>query len=163
MPSRFSFTCAFFGEDARFERFAILVQKQLADVGIDMQLQPVTQKVLEARLAAGQFDAFLFEMFGRSLSYVYEFWRSHDHPLFDNGYTSADVTLDNIRGAITDDQVKAGMRDLARVFHDDPPAAFIAWQTTSRAISSKFEVGPEDGRDILTNLWQWRLTTKNVK
>jgi len=55
------------------------------------------------------------------------------------------------------DVVKAGMRDLARVFHEDPPAAFISWQITSRAVSSKFEVESEEGRDVLTNLWQWRL------
>ena len=158
MPSRFAFTCVFFG-DARFDRFAVLIQKQLADVGIDMKLRPVPQKELEATLQAGQFDAFLFEMFGRSLSWVYEFWRSHEGAHFNNGYTAADLTLDRIRGARTDDEVKAGMRDLARVFHDDPPAAFIAWQTTSRAVSSKFEVEAEENRDVLTNLWQWRLVT----
>jgi peptide/nickel transport system substrate-binding protein len=156
MPSRFSFTCLFFG-DGRFDRLAVLVQKQLADVGIDMKLRPVPQKELEGTLQAGQFDAFLFEMFGRSLSWVYEFWRSHPGAHFNNGYTAADLILDRIRGARTEDEVKVGMRELARVFHDDPPAAFIAWQTTSRAVSSKFEVEPEEGRDVLTNLWQWRL------
>jgi len=156
MPSRFSFTCVFFG-DGRFDRLAVLVQKQLADVGIDMKLRPVPQQQLEATLQAGQFDAFLFEMFGRSLSWVYEFWRSHDGAHFNNGYTAADLILDRVRGARTEDEVKAGMRDLARVFHEDPPAAFISWQITSRAVSSKFEVESEEGRDVLTNLWQWRL------
>ena len=45
---------------------------------------------------------------------------------------------------------------LARVFYDDPPAAFLAWQEQTRAVSRKFDVRPEDKRDILTNLWQWR-------
>jgi peptide/nickel transport system substrate-binding protein len=156
MPSRFSFTCVFFGEDDRFERFAILVQKQLADVGIDMKLLPLNQKELEAKLAKGEFDAFLFEMFGRSLSWVYEFWRSHEGAHFDNGYRSADLILDRIRGALSDEEVKARVRELADVLHEDPPAAFIAWQTTTRAVSRRFDVGVEEARDILTNVWQWR-------
>jgi hypothetical protein len=40
--------------------------------------------------------------------------------------------------------------------HDDPPAAFLAWQATSRAVSTKFDVAPEENRDIITNAWLWR-------
>jgi len=40
--------------------------------------------------------------------------------------------------------------------HDDPPAAFIAWQTASRAVSARFDVAAEPDRDILSNLWMWR-------
>ena len=39
MPSRLSFTCLVFNDDSRFEHLALLLQRQLADVGIDMRLQ----------------------------------------------------------------------------------------------------------------------------
>ena len=39
MPSRFTFTCLVWN-DPRFERLAVLIQKQLADVGVEMRLQP---------------------------------------------------------------------------------------------------------------------------
>ena len=78
MPARFTFTCLVFASDPRFERLAMLVQKQLADVGVDMKLLPLKQDDLEARLRNGDFDAFLFEFFGRSISYAYEFWHTHD-------------------------------------------------------------------------------------
>lgn len=156
MPARFSFTCLVFAEDPRFERFAVLVQKQLADVGIDMKLQPLNQTDMEARLKSGDFDAFLFELFGRSLSWVYEFWHSQEQGHFQDGYRAADAVLDRIRGARTDDEVRSGVADLARVLHDDPPAAFLAWQATTRAVSIKFDVSEERGRDILANVWQWR-------
>jgi ABC-type transport system substrate-binding protein len=159
MPGRFSFTCLVLA-DARFERLAVLVQKQLADVGIDMKLLALKQTELEARVKDGEFDAFIFEFFGRSLSWVYEFWHSHDAALFDNGYRAADAVLDRIRAARSEDQVRAGTADLSRILHDDPPAAFIAWQTTSRAVSTNFEVAAEENRDILTNVWQWRLATR---
>jgi ABC-type transport system substrate-binding protein len=156
VPSRFSFTCLAFAGDTRFERLAVLVQKQLADVDIDMKILPLPQDQLVERFRKGDFDAFLFEMAGRSLSWVYEFWRSHDGIMNNTGYRSADAVLDRIRGARSDDEVRAGVAELERVMHDDPPAAFIAWQATSRAVSTKFDVAPEENRDILTNVWQWR-------
>ena len=159
MPARFSFSCLVL-DDARFERLAILVQKQLADVGIDMKLVALKQPDLEARVKNGEFDAFIFEFFGRSLSWVYEFWHSHDSALFDNGYRAADAVLNRIRAARSENQVRAGTAELSRILHDDPPAAFIAWQTTSRAVSKNFEVAAEDNRDILTNVWQWRPATR---
>jgi peptide/nickel transport system substrate-binding protein len=158
MPARFSFTCLVFASDTRFERLAMLVQKQLADVGIDMKLLPLSQGELVPRLASGDFDAFLFEMFGRSLSYSYDFWRSHDGTNNNTGYRAADAVLDRIRAAGSEEEVRAAVADLARILHDDPPAAFLAWQATSRAVSTNFDVASEANRDILTNVWQWRPT-----
>jgi ABC-type transport system substrate-binding protein len=154
-PVRFSFTCLVFADDTRFDRIAMLIQKQLADVGIDMKLVPVPQEKLGPRLASGDFDAFLFEFAGRSLSWVYEFWRSHEGSRVDTGYRSADAVLDRIKMALTDDQVRTAVADLGRILHDDPPAAFVAWQTTARAVSTKFDVDEEENRDILANVWQW--------
>jgi len=156
MPSRFSFACLVYAEDARFERLAVLVQKQLADVGIEMKLQPVNGKDIVQRVASGKFDAFIFEFFGRSLSFAYDFWRHHEGAPFDSGYTAADAALDRVRSAGSEEETKSAVADLTRVMHDDPPAAFLAWQTTTRAVSTRFAVETEPGRDILSNIWQWR-------
>lgn len=153
---RFSFTCLVFAEDARFERLAVLVQKQLADVGVDMRLEPVPQQELVSRAKTGDFEAFLFEMAGRSLSRVDEFWRLHEGSIMNSGYRSADAAFDRIRASRTDEDTRAAVADLDRVLHADPPAAFLAWQSTSRAVSAKFDVAGEENRDILTNVWQWR-------
>ena len=156
MPSRLSFTCLVFASDPRFERLAVLVQKQLADIGIDMTPLPLPQKELVARLRTGEFDAFLFEMYGGTLSYTYEFWHSRESGLVKTGYQSADAVFDRIRGARSEDDVRVGVTELANTLHQDPPAAFIAWQTLSRAVSTKFDVAAEPNRDILSNIWQWR-------
>src|SRR5258708_9275533 len=126
MPPRFSFTGLLFASDPRFERFAILVQKQLADVGIEMKLLPLTQPELVPRLASGDFDAFLFEMFGRTLSWAYDFWRSHEGSHINTGYRSADAVLDRMPDARSEEDVRAAVADLARILPDDPPAAFLA-------------------------------------
>jgi hypothetical protein len=56
----------------------------------------------------------------------------------------------------TDQEVRAAVVELGRVFRDDPPAAFLVWQEMSRSVLAKFDVVPDDKRDILTNLWMWR-------
>jgi peptide/nickel transport system substrate-binding protein len=155
MPSRFSFTCAVYAEDSRWERIAMLVQKQLADVGIEMKLRPLKATELSEALAKGNFDAFIFEFFGRSLSFTYDFWH-HDGTFFDSGYIAADGPLDRIRKARSDGETRAAVADLARVMHDDPPAAFLAWQATTRAVSTRFDVVAEPDRDILGSIWRWR-------
>jgi len=157
-PVRFTFKCLAFNDDARFERLEVVLQKQLADVGIEMQLVPMPLKDLVKRLQTGDFDAYVFETAGRSLGWVYEFFRSHPAMMADTGYRAADAILDQLKASRSDDEVKAAIADLARVFYDDPPAAFLAWQEQTRAVSSRFDVAaePNRDRDILINLWQWR-------
>lgn len=156
MPMRFKFQCLVFADDTRFDRIALLVQKQLADVGIDMQLVPLSLRDFASRVEAGDFDTFLMEMSGRSLSRAYEFWRSHKGIVINSGYSAADPVLDKIRAARSDDEVRSGVAELGRVMHDDPPAAFLVWPEMSRAVLTQFDVVPQDKRDILTNLWMWR-------
>jgi peptide/nickel transport system substrate-binding protein len=155
-PARVSFECLVFANDSRFERLAMLVQKQLANVDIEMKLVPLPQDKLVERLASGDFDAYLFEMFGRSLSYAYELWHSHDIARNNTGYTAADDLLDRMRAANADRDMKVEVAEFERILHDNPPAAFIAWQRASRAVSTRFDVFPERDRDILSNIWQWR-------
>jgi peptide/nickel transport system substrate-binding protein len=152
---RFSFSCLMFANDTRFDRLAVMVQKQLADVGIDMKLVPLPQKELVQRLAKGEFDAFIFEMAGRSLSWTYMFWRSQQGRN-NSGYVAADQVLDRMRAATSEEEVKMASAELARILHEDPPAAFLAWQKTSRAVSTGFDVAAENNRDIFTSIWQWR-------
>ena len=156
VPIRLTFTCLVFANDTRFERLEVLVQKELADIGIEMRLEPVPIDKFGDRVARGDFDAFLFELAGRSLGWVYEFWHSVPKTRFDSGYRAADAALDRLKAAVTDEETRAAVADVQRVFHDDPPAAFLAWQEQTRAVSTKFDVAAEDKRDILTNLWQWR-------
>jgi peptide/nickel transport system substrate-binding protein len=157
MPSRFSFTCLVWAEDARFERLALVLQKQFADIGIDMRLDPLGAAAFDERARSGRFDALLIEMAGRSLSWVYRFWHSPSgQALLNSGYDRADAALERIRRARSDEEVRSGVADLVRVFTEDPPAAFLAWQSQSRAVSAQFDVLAEHNRDVLSNLWQSR-------
>jgi hypothetical protein len=45
---------------------------------------------------------------------------------------------------------------LQRAIVDDPPAIFLAWSQRARAVSTRFHVPVEPGRDILSTLRLWR-------
>lgn len=160
MPSRFSFACLLWAADPRFERHAIVVQKQLYSIGVDMEIMPVDSAEWRRRLGSGDFDAFLSEQAsGRSLAWPYVFW--HSPPpgtpgFLKSGYNSADAVLDRMRRALRDEETRAAIHDLQRVLYDDPPAVFLAYGEGSRAVRNEFVVPPGTAPDIMGSLWQWR-------
>jgi hypothetical protein len=48
--------------------------------------------------------------------------------------------------------------DYQRAMIADPPAIFLAWGERARAVSRRFDVQPEPGRDVLGNLRLWKPT-----
>jgi ABC-type transport system substrate-binding protein len=161
MPSRFRFTCLLPIGD-RFERMGLMLQRQLIDVGIDMQLEPVPVAALQNRLQSGEYDAYLFEMVAATLDWTYLFWHSPEPPspvFLDSGYTAADPMLDRLRGARTDEEVRSAVVSVQQVMREDPPAVFICWSQTARAVSARFRLPVIADRDIIATLPQWQLAS----
>ena len=62
-----------------------------------------------------------------------------------------------MQNARNEDELKRAVAAVYRKMADDPPAIFIAWPEVARAVSTRFEVPVEKGRDIMGgNLWLWR-------
>lgn len=158
MPSRFRFTCLILGNDSRFERIALVLQKQLYEVGVDMRIEPVPLSELLERFSSGKFDAMFGEAIsGRSLNWLYRQWRSTANRQtgeVNSGYTAADAALDRLRETFVDADTKRAVGDLQRIFYEDPPAIFVAWPQTSRAISAKIHVPYENSMDVVGRLWR---------
>jgi peptide/nickel transport system substrate-binding protein len=157
MPSRFRFTCVTIANDARYERLASLLQKQFEEINVDMQVEALPFRTLQERIGRGQFDAILLERASfRSLAWTYLTYHSSMMPF---GYTSADAVLDRLRRSLSDQDTRAALNELQTILRDDPPAVFMMWPITVRAVSTRFQVPGESGRDILGTLWQWRPTS----
>ena len=158
MPARFAFTCLLPEGDMRFERIAMVVQRQLFAIGVDMQIEPVTSRDLLQRLRTGDFDAFLLDTIsGRGLNWVNRLWHSPApgaSPPLSTGYASADAALDRLRLAATDEQVRIAVADVMRVLREDPPAAFLVWRREARAVEQSIHVPYEPQHDIFGTLWQ---------
>lgn len=161
-----------------FERLALVLQKQLLDVGVDLRLEAVPLSELAERLATGRFETFLFEQVaGTGLTPLYWFWHSPPRsagssmrigPLpggafVRHGYTAADAALDRMRHAGDDEALRAAVREVQRATADDPPAVFLAWQERSRAVRRRFEIPAAADRDVLGSLAQWRLATETPR
>jgi peptide/nickel transport system substrate-binding protein len=161
-PSRFRFTCLTYQGDTRFERMGLLLQRQLAEVGIDMRVEVLPVGEVMKRLAIGQFDAFLIDMISKSgFDSVYQWWHSPEGTpnLIASGYTAADGALDTLRDARTEEETRQAVRSLQQVMRDDPPAVFLLWSHTARAVSARFHVPLTPDRDIFATLPQWTLVS----
>jgi peptide/nickel transport system substrate-binding protein len=160
MPSRFSFECLLWAGDPRFERHALVLQKQLAELDIDMRIVPVEPAEWRRRLNDGLFDVYLSEQTsGRSLGWSYFFWHSPQPDLpggVATGYTAANLPLDRLRRAQSDAETRSALSDLQRVLYEDPPAVFLAWGEGTRAVRHDFVVPADSPPDIMGSLWQWR-------
>jgi ABC-type transport system substrate-binding protein len=154
------FKCMVLVEIQPFEPMALLIQRELLELGIDMQLEPVSVPEFFSRLSTGNFEAGLLEMLGGFWPQGFYAWfhspAPGTTPLARTGYRAADAALDRLRYAPTDEEVRRAVADFQRIIYEDPPALFLAWSQRTRAVSRRFEVPVEPGRDIMATLWAWR-------
>ena len=158
MKSRFRFVCLTLENDARYEKIGILLQKQLYDIGVDMDVVALPYKELAGRIAKSDFDALLLERSsGRSLAWAYYNYHSS---LVPSGYRAADEVLNRLRRAASDNESRLALNEFLQILYDDPPAVFLAWPVVARAVSNKFAVPAETGRDVMGSLWQWQPVSR---
>jgi ABC-type transport system substrate-binding protein len=168
--SRFQLNCMFFNGDPQFERIGLLLQRQLAAVGIDLVLEGLTAAEMQNRLRLGRFDSYLYQLTsGKDLSWAYRFWHSPKGalgPVMQNtGYSGADDVFDRLRQArLPEDEkdIRIGVGDLRQRFFEDVPAVFLAWTKTTRAVDARFDVGNRNDPDIFANLWKWQLASPQM-
>jgi ABC-type transport system substrate-binding protein len=143
------------------DRIAIVLQKQLFDVGVDMAIEPVPVGELIGRLDSGDYDSAILDLnSGTTLALLYSYWHSGSPGFGDLGYDAADEALDALRAASTDDEVRLALRRVQDVFHQDPPAIFLGWPETTRAVNRRFII-PESDLSLLTSVARWRPATRS--
>jgi peptide/nickel transport system substrate-binding protein len=157
--------------DSSHERMALLLQRQLRSVGVEIAFEQLPSDQFVARVQAGHFEAALADArMGPSILQQFLFWYSNGPNNWGHfSSDSVDRTLDQIRAAPDDATYRAGVAAFQRAIIDDPPAIFLAWGERLRAVSTRFEVPSQPGRDILIapvlRLWrpaaQGRLTSPN--
>jgi peptide/nickel transport system substrate-binding protein len=144
-----------------YERLALLVQRQLQSVGVDVKLEETTYQDGQARVDAGNFDALLVDVgLGPGIFREQLFFQS-DGPYNWGHYANAavDGAFQNIRRSKNDEEYAAGVAAFQQAIVDDPPAIFLAWSERARAISTRFEGPVAPGHDMLRTMWQWRPTS----
>jgi peptide/nickel transport system substrate-binding protein len=141
-----------------YERLALEVKRQLAAVGVEMQ---VDEEPLDRLLDAAQkqqFEAVLLDVIGGpTLFRPYLTWHSRAPRNLSGLATAArDAALDQIRHATSDASYRHAVAAFQQEILADPPALFLAWSQRARAVSKRFEVQVEPGRDVLAGLRMWK-------
>jgi hypothetical protein len=155
--------------DPVYERIALDLSRQLARIGAELDLRPMTPEEMMRAQRTGDYDAVLTDVIsGPTLLRLYVMW--HSQGLFHTagrGNAAIDAALDRARDATNDDEFRAAVTAVQQAFVDDPPVLLVAWPERARAVSRRFTVPPESGRDILATLRLWtpsndqRLASRN--
>ncbi len=161
MPSRFRIRCMFWDGDPQYERIALLLQRQLAAIGVDLVPEPIEQTKLQSRIKSGEFETYIYQLAsGKSFDSTYLFWHADANGTGQKqnvGYTGVNDALDRLRAAHGDSEVRVAVADLRQRFYEDVPAAFIVWVEATRAVDSRFDVGDATDPEMLANLWRWNV------
>jgi len=143
-----------------FERLALVLKQQLREVGVDMSIDEVASTDLSAAMSRPDFEGLLIDVAsGWSLFRPYRWWHSKGNSNL-SGFASpsVDAALDRVRHSANEDDYRAGAAAFQQAIADDPPAIFLAWGDRARAVTRRFDVQPEPGRDVLSTLRLWRPT-----
>jgi peptide/nickel transport system substrate-binding protein len=160
--ARFRFTAVLPQDFAVWEQVALEIQRDLINVGVDMQFKPMPLDQFGDTIGSGAFDAVLADMIsGPTPARANLSWRSARRvkgPFNVFGYenSEADRLLESLFRATNEAATRSATAKLQRVMQDDPPALFVAWTTRTRAISKRFAF-PGTSRDPLVDISQWRL------
>lgn len=147
-----------FTEDSH-ERIALMLQRQLQAIGVDVSLESAPLDEALRRARTGDFDAFLVDAaHGPMMVRPYLIWHSKA-PRNWGRFSSAavDAAFETMQRAPSDEVYKEGVAAFQAAVIDDPPAIFLAWGERSRAVSARFDVAVEPNRDVFfSTLRLWR-------
>jgi peptide/nickel transport system substrate-binding protein len=166
--ARFRFTCLIPEDFSVIERIALEVQKQLYNIGVDMQFEVVPIQELDARVRAGRFDAMLIDsvISGPTVGRSYMFWRSARRfpgglNFFGYEDVEAERLFDVMRTSTNEIATESAFSRLQERLLDNPPALFLAWNERSRAVRRDFQIVQDprrDPADPVYTMWRWTTT-----
>ena len=160
-PARLWFTCLIPENFSVWERIALTVQRDLFNVGVDMQFKVVPFREYNTLIGEGKFDAaFIDVISGPTPERPFLFWRSAAkfqglYNVFGYENQDSERVFDVLRTATNEAAVRSATGRLQRVMIDDPPALFLAWNERARALRRDIIVPKNEGQDLMWTLWSW--------
>jgi ABC-type transport system substrate-binding protein len=166
-PARFRFTCLIPQDYSLIERMGLAVQKELYDIGVDMQFEVVPAQEFDTRVRSGRFEAILIDMIGGpSLGRAYNLWGSAENVKGLNvfGYENprTEHLFGILRTSVNEAAIRSATSNLQRVLLEDPPALFLVWDERSRAVRRDFQVVRDPDRDPVSTIWRWAPTDRTT-
>ena len=110
-----------------------------------------------SRIRNDSWDATLLPInTARNLGRLYTYWHTSQSTAV-SGFTAANGVLESLRSSVTEDDMRTSATKFQRLLFEAAPAVFLTGLQDARAVSRRFVVPDEPGRDILETLWKWRV------
>jgi peptide/nickel transport system substrate-binding protein len=160
--ARLRFICLIPENFSVWERIALKVQKDLFNIGVDMQIKVVSFNDFNGLMGKGQFEAAILDSIsGPTPGRAYIFWASRKqfkgvYNVFGYENPESERLFGILRTTRNEAAVRSATGRLQRILLDDPPALFLAWNERARAVGRDVVVPDEAGRDPFLSLWQWQ-------
>jgi ABC-type transport system substrate-binding protein len=162
-PARLRFVCLIPENFSVVERVALEIQKQLYNIGVDMQIKVVRREDFDTTVRSGKFDSIFFDMVGGpTLGRAYVFWGSSKSfsglNIFGYENAEAERLFGVLKTTVNEAAIRSATSALQRVLVGDPPALFIAWNERSRAVRRDFHIVQDpirDPADPIYTIWRW--------
>ncbi len=155
-PLRFTMTYSA-GHDRR-EQTGVIVQQQLAEVGVAVELAPLEQNAVYEKLRRRDYEAVIGGWSAGLFVDPSHYWKSgEDRPYNHVGYANPEVDRLIDEGlAATDPAVaNARWRQMQRLIYQDQPYCFLYWIDEVVALHERFEGTSVDILSSLNQLEGW--------
>ena len=139
---------------------ALIVQQQLADLGIDVRLQRLERSTYRELLRKGEFEAALGGLAGSLVVDPTAQWHSGDLGRFNfTGYASprVDALIADGLAATTPEAADRAWKELQRQVHEDQPFCFLYWVDPVVALDGRVRDARCDAIGLFTGVESWWL------
>jgi peptide/nickel transport system substrate-binding protein len=135
-------------ETPRRRQTAVLLQQDLARVGVDLRIEELSMAALQPRIVQGRFEGSIWGWVGSLQLKQGDVWRTGS-PFNFQGYSNprVDALVEGLGDEVDGERVRARLRDLQRIVHEDEPVTFLCWFSRIVAVRDRFR---NLGSDSLT-------------
>ncbi len=154
------------GDDVSWKS-ALHIQQQLLDIGIRVNVKPLSLSTYENSLFKKEFDAALLSIISDDPDRNYAWWHSsqvdHGFNVFSYRNKKIDELLDRGRTTLEMKERRKIYRQFQREIHDDPPGVFLFWRDYLIGIHKRFRGVKASPAGILKNIHEWYVPKEEQK
>jgi peptide/nickel transport system substrate-binding protein len=140
--------------DARRERMGLILQQQLAEVGVEVVLRPLERSAVHQRLRQGEFEAALSGWAKGLVVDPRPFWQT-GAPFNFVGYSRGEVDALIEEGLAAGEGSDAVWQRLQAEIYGDQPYLFLVWVDDLVAVDPRVRDVGTDEVGLLTGLERW--------
>lgn len=153
-----SFTLVHASGDARRDQAVLILQQQLAEVGVRVQLSPMDRSALYQRLRERDYEAALSGWATGLHIDPGPYWHSGDDAPFNiTGYAEPDVDrlIEAGDAARSHEEAEPIWREMLAKIYEDQPYCFLYWADEVVLLDGRFQDAGSNTLDLFHDLHRW--------